>query len=248
MTESAHQVGVLIYGSCVSRDTFAHLPDSFRIVHYVARQSAISVDAPARGVAEALPALASAFQDRVVRGDIRGDLLKVVSARVKDVDLVLVDLIDERGGVIAIGDGYVSKLAEFWGGGGREVAGNAKHIPFGSDEHFELWRAGMDRVVDGFAEVGLADKVLVLRTAWADHLDDGSPLEIPAWMTRPDIANAQYERYFAHLTARGLPVAQLPDDLARSTRSHKWGPSPFHYTDEAYGWLADTIAAHVVSR
>jgi hypothetical protein len=233
---------VLIYGSCVSRDTFGFLTSDHELLGYTARQSAISVGAPAAGVAERLAPLASAFQDRMVRGDIAGNLLSTLDAKAASTDLLLLDLVDERGGVVRIGGGYVSRLAEFWSSGGREIARGCVHVPFGDDEHFALWAPAVDRVLDHVGELGLLGRVVVLATPWADRLDDGTPLEVPGWMTPPRVANAQYERYFDHLDGRdGIRLLRLPSDLARSSLDHRWGPSPFHYQDQAYEWLADRV-------
>lgn len=234
---------VLIYGSCVSRDTFQFLPDGHRLLAYVARQSAISVGAPAQGLQGALIDLPSAFQNRMVAGDVRGDLMEVVERLAPQVDLLLLDLIDERGGVIAIGGGYVTKLAEMWAAGGRTATRGGRHIPFGSDEHFTLWTPAVESLVKHLRDLDLLARTVVLRTPWADLLADGGPVLIPDWMTLPAVANAQYARYFEHLEQLGLTILELPKDLARSTADHQWGPSPFHYTADAYQFLAAGITA-----
>ena len=235
--------GVLIFGSCVSRDTFAFLPDSFRLLSYVARQSAISVGAPAAGVQERLTRLPSSFQDRVVRGDVRGDFLETVERLSPKVDLLLIDLIDERGGVVHVNGGYVTKLAELWNAGGAAATARGRRIAFATDDHFALWSAATHRIAERLRALDLFDRTLVLRTPWASTMPSGADVPVPSWMTRPDTANAQYVRYFAHLEALGHRIVSLPESQAQSTESHRWGPSPFHYTDEAYTFLAAEIRA-----
>lgn len=245
---SRTSTGVLIFGSCVSRDTFTFLPDTFRLLSYVARQSSISVGAPADGVAARLKDLPSAFQNRVVRGDVRGDLLDTASRLVADVDLVLVDLIDERGGVVGVGGGYVTKLSELWNAGGAAATAGGRYVPFATDEHFALWSAAARRIAVRLRELGLLDKTIVLRTPWASQMPSGAAVPVPHWMTPPATANTQYERYFALLVELGYEVVTLPDDLALSTEEHQWGASPFHYLDAAYEHLAGQIAAAVERR
>lgn len=231
-----------IHGSCVSRDTFGFLPDTFVLAYYVARQSIISVDRPVAGIASRLKPLTSAFQDRAVRGDLAGDALNRLRGRSEQVDLVLMDLTDERGGVLEIGNGYASKLAEFWGNGGRELARGARHIPFGSDEHFSLWAEAWNRYEARVAELGLQDRLVMLHTPWAALLDDGSALEVPRWMLNPALANQLHERYVAHVAKGGVSIVELPEGLVRSSADHRWGASPFHYTDAAYEHLAARIS------
>ena len=230
-----------IHGSCVSRDTFGFLPDTFELTYYVARQSMISVDRPVADIASRLKPLASAFQDRAVRGDIAGDALRRLAGRADHADILLMDLTDERGGVLEVGDSYVSKLAEFWGNGGRELARGARHIAFGSDEHFALWSKAWDHYEERVAGLGLRDRLVVLHTPWASHLDDGSPLTVPGWMLEPAVANELYQRYIAHLAGREVTLLELPEELVRSSAGHRWGPSPFHYMDAAYQYLAAQI-------
>lgn len=238
---------VLIYGSCVSRDTFEFLPEGHRLLAYVARQSAISVGSPARGVQARLTELPSAFQNRMVAGDVKGDLLDVVARVAAQVDVLLIDLIDERSGVIAIGGGHVTKLTELWTAGGQAATRGGRHIAFGTDEHFALWAPAVDAVVARLRELDLLARTVLLRTPWAARLDDGGDVPVPGWMTPPAEANALYERYFEHLQSLGLTVVELPEDLARSTMDHKWGPSPFHYTAQAYEHLAAGITRAVAA-
>ncbi len=75
----------------------------------------------------------------MVSGDVRGDLVTVLERHAASLDVLLLDLIDERGGVIPVGGGYVTKLSEMWGAGGREVATGLPVLEFGTDEHFEAW-------------------------------------------------------------------------------------------------------------
>ena len=236
---------VLIYGSCVSRDTFEFLPEGHRLLTYVARQSAISVGSPVPGLQARLTDLPSAFQNRMVASDVRGDLLDVAERLAPQVDVLLLDLIDERGGVIAIGGGHVTKLAEMWSAGGRTATRAGRHIPFGSEEHFALWAPAIEAVVDRLRELHLLARTVALKTPWAAQLADGEPVPVPDWMTPPAVANAQYVRYFEQLKQLGLAIVELPEDLARSTVDHQWGPSPFHYTAEAYEFLAAGITAAV---
>ncbi|KGN35686.1 hypothetical protein N803_06345 [Knoellia subterranea KCTC 19937] len=232
---------MLIYGSCVSRDTFEFLPEDWRLLTYVARQSAISVGSPVHGLQKQLNTLPSAFQNRMVGGDVRGDFLAVAERLAPEIEVLLMDLVDERGGVIEVGDGFVTKLAEIWSAGGRETLRGHRHVALGSEEHFDLWTPAIRRVADRLQELNLFDRTVVLRTPWADQLDDGGAVPVPDWMTPPVEANTIYARYFDVLSRLGFTIVELPEDLALSSRDHKWGPSPFHYTDDAYRYLATAI-------
>ncbi|MGO1258133.1 MAG: DUF6270 domain-containing protein [Brachybacterium sp.] len=241
-THNDDVVRTFIWGSCVSRDTFGFLPERFQLTTYVARQSLISAGNDASAVRSKLTPLSSAFQQRMVRGDLAGDLYRRIESVGDDIDLVLIDLVDERSGVIDFGDGtYATKLSEFWGSGGREASNGASQIPFGSDEHFTLWRDGASRLVNALRQGGLLHRTNVIRTDWASRFDTGELLDVPGWMMQPEDANTKYTPYFDVLKTLGMDVVELPSDLAQTSQNHQWGPSPFHYTDEAYDFFAERL-------
>lgn len=242
------EVGVLVFGSCVSRDTFGFLPETFRLLGYVARQSSISAGAPAAGVGARLTTLPSAFQNRVVQGDVEGDLDETLERLADDIDLLLVDLIDERGGVVAAGGGYVTRSLELWNAGGAVATAGGRHIPFSTDEHFGLWSTAVERISERLVELDLLDRTIVLRTPWATSMSSGAAVPVPDWMTPPETANEQFERYFTWLDHLGFTIIPLPPELAKSAPDHRWGPSPFHYTDAAHRYLAGQIRSEVARR
>ncbi|MEE1650729.1 DUF6270 domain-containing protein [Brachybacterium sp. J144] len=241
MAMDSAEVRTFIYGSCVSRDTFKYLPERFVLHRYVARQSLISAGNSTTGVKEKLSPLTSPFQQRMVAGDLDGNLYSSLKNAGDAVELILIDLVDERGGVVALGGGYATKLNEFWGAGGREASRGAHLLPFGTDEHFERWSAGAERFVAELRELGLLHRAVVLRADWASTYEDGDAFPVPDWMTPPAEANAAYGRYFDHLSTLGLRIITLPQELAHTSRDHEWGASPFHYQDAAYEYFAQEI-------
>lgn len=240
-----------LYGSCVSRDTLELMRDDFAIAHYVARQSWISAGSDAGPVASKLRPIASSFQERVILGDLRGNAAAQLRKYASDIDVIIIDLVDERGGVVDFGGGFATKLAEYWSAGGREAARGAKQIPFGTDEHFSLWEQGARRLLGELLRLELLHRTIVLKTPWADRDEDGDLLPIPGWMMAPAEADERYERYFSTLAEAGLRILELPPALAVSSKSHKWGASPFHYAEPAYEYLAAglrSFAAEVSAR
>ncbi len=240
-----------LYGSCVSRDTLEHMQDDFAIVHYVARQSWISAGTEAGGAASRLRPIASPFQERVILGDLRGNAPVQLEKYAAESDIVIVDLVDERGGVVDFGSGFATKLSEYWSSGGREASRGATQIAFGTDEHFALWREGAERMLGVLVQLELLHRTIVIRTPWAQHDEDGDPLTIPGWMMAPSEADARYDRYFQLLEDAGVRTLELPRALAVSSKQHKWGSSPFHYAEPAYEHLAAglrSFAAEVARR
>ncbi|MGP9747042.1 DUF6270 domain-containing protein [Brachybacterium sp. AOP29-B2-41] len=241
--DSAAPTNVFIWGSCVSRDTFGFLPEEFTLARYVARQSLISAGTNASSVRSQITDPASKFQARMILGDLTGDLYRSLEQHAAETDIVLVDLVDERGGVIDFGDAYATKLSEFWGAGGRDASRGASQIPFGTDGHFALWQEGARRFVGALRAAELLPRTLVLHSPWASEFDTGEQLEIQSWMKDPATANQEYTRYVTFLRDCGLQVAELPPELAKTSRDHQWGPSPFHYQNSAYEYFANAITS-----
>ena len=185
----------------------------------------------------------------MVAGDVRGDLLDVAARLAPEVDLLLIDLIDERGGVIATGGGYVTKLAELWSAGGRAATRGGTHVAFGTDEHFALWAAAVDagRRAPARARSRRADRR-------AAH-----PLGRPARRGRArsragldDRAGAsptrQYARYFEHLSRprphrRRAARGPRPLDVRPPVGAE---PVPLHR--QAYEFLAAAISGASAAR
>lgn len=141
------QLRIAILGSCVSRDTCEYLPGA-EVVAYVARQSMITVLHPVGADRFPADALESDFQARMFAGDQVADGVDRVLQ--SSADLLLVDLVDERRGVWKFPDGsFLTNSLEATRTGVEEWAPSegARLIPFGTDEHFELWTQGLVSVI-----------------------------------------------------------------------------------------------------
>lgn len=166
-------MNVAIFGSCVSRDTCEFMPEA-RVVAYVARHSVTSLDAPHGTAGVDLGALTSAFQRRMVTSDLHGTGMNRISERHDDVDLILVDLVDERRGFWRFPDGTTmtnSLEIEACGAAERAQFAGAQLVEFGTDEHFAAWAHGFSTLVAGLAAADLLDRTVLLDIEWACAMD-----------------------------------------------------------------------------
>ncbi|WP_286956749.1 DUF6270 domain-containing protein [Brevibacterium sp. UBA7493] len=142
-------IRIAIFGSCVSRDTCEYLPTS-DVVCYVARQSAISSLHPVGSERYSTADLQSAFQAKMFAGDMVADVTARIAAA--EPEVILVDLVDERRGVWLFPDGaYLTNSVEASRIGIEQLApaDGARLLPFGTDEHFDLWKEGFSQVMNG---------------------------------------------------------------------------------------------------
>lgn len=226
-----------IYGSCVARDTAALKSGAWKIANYTARQSMISA-VHGRASVEGSIKLDSPFQTRMVEADIAGTALSDLQNVAADAEIILIDIMDERLGVYAAGDAYITKTWELEKSGIlQRQPGELRHIEFSTDEHFNFWFAAAQEIASAVSSYDVP--AVVLAPPLADHDLDGDALDymgasVESW-------NQKFERYYTALEQLGLTVLRPPAELAVADKAHQWGLAPFHYAPAMYEWFIAEI-------
>lgn len=227
---------VTVYGSCVARDAVDLAGrDRLVVTDYIARQSLISADTDASGRFPEDAQVAHRFQKRMMEADFAGDLTERLAAVADRTDLLLWDLTDERHGVHVFEDGTVvtrsidlMAVPEV-----LETVDGARRIPFGTDEHFELWAPRATALRDALVKLGLFEATVVLQVPWALVTADGR--ETPGSMGTTAVqANESYRRYFELLRELDFQLLELQPLGVLADPDHRWGLAPFHYTQDVY--------------
>lgn len=164
---------IAIFGSCVSRDTAEFMPEA-EVVAYVARHSVTSLESPHGTAGVDLSDLNSAFQKRMVTSDLKGSGLERIAKNAEDLDLVLLDLVDERRGFWRFPGGTTmtnSLEIESCGAARTARRSGAWLVEFGTDEHFDQWKSGFITLIEGLKAAGMWEKTLLLDIEWAGALD-----------------------------------------------------------------------------
>lgn len=231
---------LLIHGSCVSRDAVPFLGADFELAGYTARQSLISaMSSPVE--LPGVPRLGSTFQSRLVQGDFGSSIPGILRSRADEVDLLIVDLVDERLGVLALpGGGYLTRSQELLDSGllGLLPEGGVM-VPFASEEHFALWRPAAERYVELLRETGFFERTLLVVATFAASTDAGGPAT--QWWGEPAaVWNERYGRYHDVLLGAGLRSHRV-GERALACSTHQWGPSAYHYVDAAYLAIAAAV-------
>lgn len=231
---------VVIFGSCVSRDTFEAMRPRRPLAAYVARQSVISSFSPPVqvGLDGRLP---SAFQQRMLEGDVGSSLLPTLRQHARSTSLLMVDLVDERHGVYRLGDGaWVTNSAELRRSGLLHEVDHSRLVEFGTDRHFELWHRAFTRFHQQLVRYDLLDRTVVIKAPFAEFTADGDRL--PPFAGVPAaVWNDRYERYYGIVAESGLPMVTISQPSVFSDRNHKWQPEPFHYVQSAYTKLLEDM-------
>ncbi|WP_209325011.1 DUF6270 domain-containing protein [Brevibacterium renqingii] len=167
-------MNIAIFGSCVSRDTCEFMPGA-QVLTYVARQSVTSLISPHGRTGIDLSGLESAFQRRMVQSDLDGTGFHRIANNDRPLDLVIIDLVDERRGYWEYPDGTTitnSVEIESSGVAARASEHGAKLVEFGTDQHFEAWKKGFSLLIDQLHYTNLLGRTVLLDIEWARAIDE----------------------------------------------------------------------------
>ncbi|MCO4238657.1 DUF6270 domain-containing protein [Pseudarthrobacter raffinosi] len=240
------EVRVLIYGSCISRDSLelARRP-GVELAGYSARSSLLSAFARRpTNLAGSSAHVRSSFQRRMLEADAEKSLPKVL--RSLPYDLLLVDIVDERFNVLSKGeerltDSPALRESDF----PANQAAAWRRIDSGSDEHFEGWVNALDRMLNVVGGLPRPAPVAFLDAGWATTVAGaGADRGLSHAGRTPDAANSLYARYREYFCSK-LPEGQIirpPANVIISDPNHKWGLAPFHYVQDFYDFVGDRLS------
>lgn len=286
---------IAIFGSCVSRDSVEFMTD-VKVLTYVARHSVTSLESPHGMGGVDLSGLNSAFQERMVTNDLQGSGLERIVDNGSGIDVVLLDLVDERRGFWQFSDNTTmtnSIEIESCGAARDARRSGARLVEFGADEHFARWKSGYNKLIEGLKDADLWEKTILLDIEWAAAVDGAQhpqsdnlaklgrswrrlqrggreasrslsrgqgltealtslrhvrPTEAEEYADRAAAANADYVRYRKVAQSMVASAVTRTSSQVRISRDHKWGPQPFHYRDEDYQSIVQSILELVENR
>lgn len=234
-------VNFFIYGGCVSRDTFELIKDEHSLTAYVARQSIISANsAPETRIDTAKSP--TNFNSRMVVGDIKSSLFSTLRQKSNKSDVFLFDILSERLGIYRLQGGrYITNSAEL----SKSKLLNdfpypKANIPFGTSQHFELWKQGVIALKDLLIECGLFSQSIYIETVWTDQSYQGTIVpKFRNWSAHH--ANKLYEPYYLYLRKLGFSSVKPSPGISFSDENHKWGSSQYHYQPEYYQEILEQV-------
>lgn len=237
---------VLIYGSCISRDSLELAPQQdIQLAGYSARSSLVSAFARRpTDLSGSSAQVRSSFQRRMLEADAQKGLPKAL--RSSTYDLLLVDIVDERFNVLARGeerltDSPALRESNFL----AEGASAWRRIDSGSDEHFDGWADALDRMLKVVASLPGSVPVAFLDAGWATTIEGPATGQGLSHAGRaPEAANELYLRYREYFCSK-IPedrVIRPPATVTVSDVNHKWGLAPFHYVQGFYDFVGNRLA------
>ena len=237
------KIRTLIYGSCVSRDTFSHLDQNrYELTRYIARQSLVSAfSAPSVLEDGSLHNLKSNFQRRTLAGDFSSSLREHLVTHGSNTDLILWDLTDERFGIYERQrEQFVTRSLELVSSGlDAELSSNHPLIKYGSTIHRDLWTAAASNFAILLADYAPNAKLLLLAPPWARFDTTGKGTRSPISRTVRS-ANRMLRQYIRIAETKLEPrLIGCPSPVADAI--HPWGPAPYHYDTSVYQQMVRSI-------
>lgn len=234
---------IFIYGSCTTRDSVDSWGDDLSLAGYVARQSLLSATAGGNTRGFDVQAISSTFQKRMIKNDLNGNAIQKMIEALDSGAIVVWDLTDERNGFVELSDGRICSAVAIAHKELKQTARVVKHTKFIDPTFLIEWkRAALD-----LSETlgSRKSRVIVNHTPWAEKFDTGEFVSDSEVAT--PVFNVMLKEMTTHLESLGFPIAKLSDDEVRATRQHKWGPAPFHYSDETYRIMVKRIREQIQS-
>lgn len=237
---------VKVYGGCVSRDILNFdEAETMQLVSYNARSSLATLGS--NNVAKTIPNkyyeslsnISSKFQRRMVESDFNNEIIE--SAAAEDYDVLLIDFLVDRFHLAEINGKLVTRSVEFVRSGIKPD----KLINTFSDQYMKLWREGIDNlfsIVD--SKVGL-DAIKINKVYWSSiaNTPQDTVLLNDKWEIEKN--NEKLDTMYDYVEKR-LPsssIVEVDKSLLVADSNHKWGLSPFHFTDDYYRRMVEIMRA-----
>lgn len=228
------QPQVFVYGSCVTRDALNY-DGAPKLGAYFSRTPIISAfgrrpaSLPADMDVEQVP---SAFQRRMVVNDAEKRLIPALKS-LDETGIVILDLVNERIPVARIGSGFLACSSEAVRAGLHP--GRHTRLTIGGPKFMDHWIPAAERLVQS-----LSGRRVILNKAFGAYRDESGrdirslfPVEFHNKCLGP-----MYEILEDRLDCE---VIEYPTELLIANTQHRWGLTPFHYTDPLYDHFIRTF-------
>lgn len=241
-----------IFGSCVSRDGFELQDkngnyDFLDPIKYYARYSISRLNFPSFEDGNKISEkLLSSFQRKIVQFEFSNSLISDLEAT--DFDYFIIDLIDERFGLLELESGKFVTFSDELKRTGIDTT-QLRKINVFDDEFYDLWKSGVDILFNKLKELGKLDRVIINDVLWSYKLENGQLLtEHPE---KKGLKLSDIEQYnqlllkqYAYLDTfkiEGVRNIGYASNIFVSSLNHKWGISSFHYVDSVYAYFIERL-------
>ncbi|MCK7546198.1 DUF6270 domain-containing protein [Marinobacter bryozoorum] len=229
---------IIVFGSCVSRDTIEHL-DGFILQEYFARSSFASLFSTVHPAVSNLnyDRIESDFQKRMVKSDLTKSVQDKIGRL--DFDCILIDFIDERFDCYSEYGSLNTISNEFL----KLQVGLGEVVAFDSDYKFSIWKKGFSSFVK--KAILNKKKVYLIEAYFCSEFIDGD--EIKKFDSDHRRVNTFLDKLYGFVRKHFKNEVEIiaPLQAARiADTSHKWGLAPYHYINKFYEQVAFQMSSN----
>lgn len=235
-----------IYGGCVSRDILNFdEAELIKLVSYNARSSLATLGSnnAAKNISkkhyDSLLNIESKFQRRMVESDFNNQILE--SAGKGDYDLLLIDFLVDRFHLAEIEGKLVTRSVEFLRSGIKPD----RVVNTFSDQYLKLWKEGVDNLFNTVNNTVGLEAIRINKVYWtsvATNPQDSMMLN-EKWDIEKNNAKLDVMYEYVENILPPSSIIEVDKSLLIADSNHKWGLSPFHYTDDYYRKMLEIIKA-----
>lgn len=198
--------------------------------NYIARQSIISCVSEPIPVAMEDIHLASDWQKRIVYADMNKQFPSFLGET--EFEYLLIDLIDERFGVLSQKECFITASAPYMNSGLNDKL-ELQPVPLKANR--EKYRLACEQFVEIIAPY-LEKKAVILHCAyWAENYWKGGELHPMDRLDKTKFNNELLQEKYSVLSeCAGPGMLMLPYIEPVAWAEHKWGLAAFHYVEEYY--------------
>jgi hypothetical protein len=211
-----------VLGSALARETSGWLAaHRFETAHSSLGQSLLSILGTIPGLEGHADhsRLSTRAQRRALVGTLRGDAIEQVERQRYETDLLLWDITHELQGVYEHSGGYVTRTPELVRTGLDAVlAASARHVAFGTDEHFHLWQLALNEWAKKSAALGLGTRTVLLAPRWQGQFDHGKRLDTIAGISSADLDAVMW--HYVQAATRTVEGVHLVGTDVQAIASH----------------------------
>lgn len=236
---------VSIFGSCVSRDAFEFsIGTKFEVEKYIARSSFARYALEPVNIDLDLSDIKSVFQRNMVENDLK--LNDLDEFFIRDSDIYLVDFIDERFGLIEIGNTYVTDSSELNLALEKNNIRKDNIVEKFSEEHFNLLIKGFDIFYKFAEKYGKEKKIFINKVYWSNLKDDGTKLfrDDSFIIKTNNFLDKIYDVF--KLKYSFANFIDYNQELLLCNSVHKWGVTPYHFIDKLYYCTLNYLSEHAM--
>lgn len=227
-----------ILGSCVTRDAFEYKPGFFDVSgNYFARGSIVSMMSPACSVSYSAILESNQWVKWLIVNDFEKNVLRIIKQ--KALDVVVIDLIDERFDILSWRGTYLNMSYEF-----RKSCSSFIDDPTSttlerdSDFIHAVFENSARRLGDYLRDECSNTRVILHEVYASDwYVKDEEIILFEEGVRERNRVMNRYFKYYYSVLKGSLDlsaVVRVPDEYNVANSTHRWGLAPFHFVDGYY--------------